>query len=247
MPTLTAQMTISDKGLEFIGSFEGFRAEMYNDPVGHATIGYGHLIHLGPINGSEPAEFKRPLTKQQALDLLRSDADNFVAAVRSAVQVPLTQAQFDALVSFAFNVGGGNLRKSTLLAKLNASDYAGAAAEFAKWTKASGTVLPGLVRRRAAEAAMFGAVVPPQPTDPTRPAVVLSTLHRGGRGPDVKTFQLALRRKGFAHLNPSGATGIYADQTCAMCSAAHVHNGFTVPDLTMPDTRLVTWLGLLAR
>ena len=241
-PTLAREMTISDEGLELIASFEGFRAELYNDPAGHATIGYGHLVHLGPIDGSEPAQFKRPLTKAQALDLLRSDAERFVTTVRKAVDVPLTQSRFDALVSFVFNVGGGNFKESTLLRKLNAGDYEGARNEFGKWNKAGGKVLPGLVRRRAAEAAMF-AVGSASP-DPARPHVSLAMLQRGQRNPQVKTFQVVLRGKGFAHLNPNGPTGFYGDETCAMCKAAQAKNGWVEPDPELPGPRLLQWLGI---
>jgi len=79
----------------------------------------------------------------------------FEQLVTAMVKVPLKQHQFDALVSFAYNVGGGNLRSSTLLRKLNAGDYDGAALEFHKWNRSNGKVLPGLVRRRAAEALLF--------------------------------------------------------------------------------------------
>ena len=245
MTTLTRQLAISNAGLDLIASFEGFRADMYNDPAGHATIGFGHLIHLGPINGSEPAEFRQPLSLAAAKELLRKDAARFEQAVRTEVTVPLTQQQFDSLVSFAFNVGAGNLRGSTLLRKLNAADYAAARGEFAKWNKAGGQVLPGLVRRRAAEAQMFGGDAPVVPA-PRPPAVSLQSLRRGQRNNDVKIFQERLRGNGLAHLNPHGATGIYGNETCAMCAAAYVRNGWTATDPAVPDARVIEWLGLTA-
>lgn len=146
---------LSDEGAAFIGRFEGFRAELYNDPAGHCTIGYGHLVHQGACNGSEPARFKKGLTQKQALKLLKEDAATAGSAVSSSVTVPLNQAQFDALVSFVFNLGAGNFRASTLLKKINARDFKAVPAELAKWVHAGDKVLQGLVTRRAAEAKLF--------------------------------------------------------------------------------------------
>lgn len=95
-------------------------------------------------------------TQQQCDDRLTSDVDSFAAKVAQVIgNAPTTQHQFDAMVCFAYNVGVGNLASSTLLRKHKAGDYAGAAAEFGKWNKAAGRVLPGLTRRRAAEAALY--------------------------------------------------------------------------------------------
>ena len=141
-------MQISDKGLQFIARFEGFRSKPYRCPAGVPTIGYGHTagVHM-----SDP-----PITKDDALDLLRDDVSRFEKAVSDAVRVPLTQSQFDALVSFAFNVGAGALRRSTLLKLLNQHEPAHVvAAEFLRWNKAGGKVLNGLTRRREAERTMF--------------------------------------------------------------------------------------------
>src|SRR5436190_9226813 len=115
---------LSSAGAEFIGRFEGFRGSMYNDAAGHCTIGFGHLVHHGPINGAEPAEFKHGITLQRGLALLEQDAATAAERVRAHVKVPLNQAQFDALVSFVFNVGGGAFEGSTLLKRLNAGEYA---------------------------------------------------------------------------------------------------------------------------
>jgi hypothetical protein len=90
-------------------------------------------------------------------------------AVERLVKVPLNQNQFDALVSFAYNCGEGNLGKSTLLRRLNAGDYKGAAAQFAAWNKGGGQVLKGLVRRRAAEAALFRATPSATKDEPKKP------------------------------------------------------------------------------
>ena len=157
-------MNLSDAGAKFIagheialpadGSIPAKYLVPYNDPVGFATIAIGHLIAKRRVNDADRAQWGR-LTEAQAYDLFRSDARRFIDTVAAAVKVPLTQNQFDALVSFSFNVGEGAFRQSTLLKKLNASDYKGAAAEFAKWNKGGGRVLAGLVRRRKEEAELF--------------------------------------------------------------------------------------------
>jgi lysozyme len=150
-----AKLRLSKKGAAFIGHFEGFRGKLYNDPVGHCTIGFGHLVHRGPINGSEPAEFKRGITRERALELLVEDAGSAAGAIASGVKVKLTQTQADALISFAFNVGNGAFNDSTLLKLLNQGDYRSVPAQLDRWTKASGRTLPGLVTRRKAEGALF--------------------------------------------------------------------------------------------
>ena len=146
---------LSTKGAAFIAHFEGFRGALYNDPAGHCTIGCGHLVHHGPINGSEPAEFKRGITRERALELLQGDASSAAHEISSSVKVKLSQPQFDALISFAFNVGNGAFRDSTLLRMLNQGDYGSVPAQLNRWTKAGGRVLPGLVTRRKAEGALF--------------------------------------------------------------------------------------------
>lgn len=141
-------MQISKAGLDLIKQFEGLYLKAYRCPAGVPTIGYGHTAGVA---------MGQTITQQQADDYLRRDVRQFERAVARLVTVPLTQGQFDALVSFAFNLGEGALAQSTLLRLLNAGDYAGAAAQFERWNKAGGRVLPGLVRRRAAERALFEA------------------------------------------------------------------------------------------
>jgi lysozyme len=143
-----AAVKTSPAGIKAIEGYEGCRLTAYQDdsPQKIWTIGVGH------VNGVVPG---MTITQEEAGDLLAEDLANAEAAVNSLVKVPLSQPQFDALVSFTFNLGAGALRESTLLRKLNAGDYQGAAAEFGKWCHAGNQVLPGLVRRRAAEAAMF--------------------------------------------------------------------------------------------
>jgi lysozyme len=143
-------MSISPAGIALIQAHEGLRLSAYRDPVGIWTIGYGSTtgVHAG-----------MKITRDQAILRLYHDVDNAEAAINGRVTVPLTQPQFDALVSFVFNVGAGAFRKSTLLKKLNAGDYAGATAEFPRWVKGGGKTLPGLVVRRAAEMLLFGSEV----------------------------------------------------------------------------------------
>ena len=145
-------MKTSQDGINLIKYFEGFRTKAYLDSVGVPTIGYGHTkgVKMGMI-----------ITETKAEELLREDLDYFEKKVLELVKVPLRQNEFDALVSFTFNLGEGNLKKSTLLKKLNNVSYtnpllmAEVADEFLKWNKAGGKVLSGLTKRRMAEREMF--------------------------------------------------------------------------------------------
>jgi len=142
-------MITSKKGIDLIKSFEGLELKAYKDSVGVLTIGYGSTgnhVFAG-----------QSITEAQAEDLLKSDLLRFEKGVSAVVTVPLTQNQFDALISFSFNLGLGNLKSSTLLKKLNAKDYTGAANEFTRWNKAGGKVLSGLTRRREAEKNLFNS------------------------------------------------------------------------------------------
>ena len=150
-------LELSDSGARLIAGFEGFRSKLYNDAADHCTIGYGHLVHRGPIDGSESAEFKKGITRARGLELLREDADAAAGAVNGRVKVPLSQQQFDALVSFVFNVGSGAFAESTLLRLLNKGDYDAVPEQLDRWVKADGKTLEGLVRRRKAEGALFVA------------------------------------------------------------------------------------------
>jgi lysozyme len=150
-----ADQTLSEEGVRFIAGFEGFSPRLYNDPGGHCTIGYGHLVHHGRCNGNEPADFKREITHEQGLELLRRDTNVAERAVNQQVQVVLSQHQFDAVVSFVFNVGAGAFGGSTLLRRLNQGEYKAVPAELMRWVNSGGRPLPGLVRRRRAEGVLF--------------------------------------------------------------------------------------------
>lgn len=139
-------MNISNNGLELIKKFEGLRTNAYLCPAGILTIGYGHTSGVSPGD---------KITGQQADEYLREDVLVAEITVNTNVTVDMSQGQFDALVSFVFNLGAGNFVKSTLLTKLNDGDYAGAADEFPRWVNAGGKPLAGLVKRRAAERSLF--------------------------------------------------------------------------------------------
>jgi lysozyme len=148
-PTLLLKecsVRISELGVDLIRNFEGFSLDAYRDSGGIWSIGYGSTSDVRP---------GMRITPDEADKRLRSDVTEAEQAVRELVTVPLEQGEFDALVSFTYNLGRGNLKRSTLLRKLNAGFYKEAAEEFPKWRLAAGKVLQGLVRRRAAEKALF--------------------------------------------------------------------------------------------
>lgn len=139
-------MITDEKGLELIKQFEGLRLAAYLCPAQVWTIGYGHTA--GVMQGDV-------IIEEQADAFLRHDLAASELAVSRRVTAPLNQNQFDALVSFTFNLGAGNFSRSTLLNKLNVGDYAGAGDEFLRWDRAGGEKLPGLTRRREAERDLF--------------------------------------------------------------------------------------------
>jgi lysozyme len=150
-------MNISSQGLELIKRFEGFHLDAYLDPVQIPTIGYGTII----IDG-KPVRMGMTITKEQAEAYLYADIQKFEDFVNRLVTVSLSQEQFDALVSFTYNLGPTNLRKSTLLRLLNQGRYEEAQPQFLRWNRAGNKVLRGLTRRRLAEAALFGPMTAQQ-------------------------------------------------------------------------------------
>lgn len=145
-------MKTSDKGIELIKEFEGFESAPYLCPAGVWTIGYGSTRYP---NGERVKQSDKPISETEATKLLADTLVDYETGVLSLIEADLMQHEFDALVSFAYNLGLQNLKTSTLRKKINEGDYIAAAREFDKWIKAKGTVLPGLVRRRKAEQAMF--------------------------------------------------------------------------------------------
>lgn len=144
-------MQTSDKGIALIKEFEGCKLTAYQDSVGVWTIGYGWTQ---PVDG-KPICAGMTIKQETAERLLKTGLVSYESDVSRLVKVGLSQGQFDALVSFTYNLGSRSLSTSTLLRKLNAGDYAGAADEFLRWNKAGGKVLNGLTRRREAERALF--------------------------------------------------------------------------------------------
>jgi lysozyme len=141
------QFIYSEQGFALTKNFEGLHLKAYRDCAGVWTIGNGHT---GPALSAGDV-----IDAVEAEQLLHADIAEAVACVNRAVNVNLSQNQFDALVDFCFNAGRGNFLQSTLLRKVNAEDFEGAAAQFGLWVHAGGEVVPGLVRRRKAEAALF--------------------------------------------------------------------------------------------
>jgi len=154
-----AARSLSQAGVNFIARHEAFRAQLYDDAAGHATVGYGHLVHRGRVgtNAAAEAPYTRGLTQQDATRLLQQDAATHVTAVNAAVRVPLSQNQLDALVSFSFNVGAGAMRGSGLVRVINGGQFTAQQiqVEFSRWVHADGRVLQGLVNRRRDEANLF--------------------------------------------------------------------------------------------
>lgn len=141
-------MKVSDEGLELIKRFEGCKLTAYKDSVGVLTIGYGHTIGV---------RVGDTCTQEQADDWLRDDSHRAETCIQQCVSADLTQGEFDALVSFVFNLGCGNFRGSRLLQCINDGRMDEAAEQFKRWNKARGQVLAGLTARREAEAERFQA------------------------------------------------------------------------------------------
>ncbi len=148
MSDIHADRRINQAGLDLVKEREGFFARQYICPAGKPSIGFGHVILTGE-------HFDEPISREQGEELLRGDLAIAEEAVGRLVTAALNENQFSALVSFTFNVGQGNLQKSTLLKMLNAGDYSGAAEQFGRWIYADGKPLEGLKIRREMEAALF--------------------------------------------------------------------------------------------
>lgn len=139
-------MKISQEGINLIKKYEGCRLQAYSDSVGVITIGYGHTA---------TAKKGMIISQTKAEELLKSDLKRFEEGVTRLVGLKIHQLMFDSLVSFAFNLGLGNLQKSTLLKKINLGKFEDVENEFIKWNRAGGKVLEGLTRRRNAEKELF--------------------------------------------------------------------------------------------
>lgn len=145
-------MKISNKGLELIKEFEGFSANAYLCPAKIPTIGYGNTFW----EDGRKVRIGEQISQSKALELLEFVANkDFADKIFSLIKVQINQNQFDAMVSLAYNIGVGAFSKSTLLKKVNAKDFIGAANEFLKWDKSGGKPLLGLTRRRQREKELF--------------------------------------------------------------------------------------------
>lgn len=169
-------MEATTRAVDMVKRFEGLRLQAYKDPAGVPTIGYGTTVYPD----GDKVRLGESITQSEATEFLAFDCSRFAKAVTGLVKgVALNQNQFDALVSFVYNIGIGAFRESTMLDKLTAKDIKGAAAEFPRWNKATvpvttvvkgvkkttrvKKVLPGLVKRRAAERALFETAAKPAP------------------------------------------------------------------------------------
>jgi lysozyme len=158
-------MQMSTHGLELLEKWEGFKANVYKDSAGLPTIGVGHLLTKSELSSGKitisglPVQYSNGLTDQQVLDLLSQDVKPAEQAVTNNVKVPLNQNQFDALVSFTFNVGVGAFTSSTLLKVLNQQQYTEVPTQLLRWTRAGGQVVQGLVNRRQNEINLWNSPI----------------------------------------------------------------------------------------
>jgi lysozyme len=140
---------VSEEGLALVRHFEGFASRAYTCPAGHLTIGYGHLVQP-----DEPLAIDHVTAEYY----LRHDMRTAEEAVARLLPVALTPYQFDALASFAFNLGSGALQRSALRRRVMAGAFDEAAEQFGRWVYGGGRKLPGLIRRRRAEALLFSGL-----------------------------------------------------------------------------------------
>jgi len=145
-------MKLNKAGADLIKSFEGLRLDAYLCSAGKPTVGFGSTF----FEDGTPVKLGDKITKERADSLFEKISDSFAAKVKNCIQKDINENQFAALVSFAYNVGIGNLKSSTLLKKVNANpNDPTIMQEFKKWNRASGNVLAGLTRRREAEANLY--------------------------------------------------------------------------------------------
>jgi len=141
---------ITQEGLDLIKRFEGFSPTIYTCPAGYPTIGYGHLVR-----DRERDRFAGGISREEAEELLRQDILWAEKGVLRLINIPLTDGQFDALVSFTFNLGTGALQRSTLRRKVNREEHDGVPNEFMRWVWSNGKRLTGLILRRRIEAKCY--------------------------------------------------------------------------------------------
>ena len=154
-------MIISDNGLRLIAEFEGFSGQLYNDPVGHCTVGYGFLVHLGNCDGrASEAPYVNGISVAEGIRLLNDKVETYANAVTTFTTVPLNQNQFDAMTSLCYNIGAWGYQDSTVLRELNLGRYQDVCNELRKYVRGTdGVIYPGLVRRREAECVLFNTPI----------------------------------------------------------------------------------------
>lgn len=224
-------MRTSAAGLDLIKSFEGLELAAYLCPAGVWTIGYGHTDAAGPpkvVPGMT-------VTRNEAESLLKSDLIKYERAVSSAVKVPLTQNQFDALVSFTYNCGIGALQKSTLLKRLKRGEYDAVPAELMKWNKAGGKELAGLTRRRRAEAKLWRGIDSSQPVEPAQ-----SRLPPDPPKPRKSIVQSREANAAVA----GGAVSVLAAGAEATSHSREIADGFEVPIILVLVVLAVVFAGI---
>lgn len=252
-PTVTtgrrpaSELRLSSQGAALIAELEGKSNVLYDDPAGHCTVGIGHLVHEGPTCGAETeAPFVNGLSDEECYRLfIDADVPRYEQPVRDLVSVPLKQSEFDALVSFTYNVGAGALEGSTLRRLLNEGDYDGAANEFASWCKAGGEVLEGLVRRREREAAYFrsewGGAAPPPPLAADHPTWPGKSFQEGDASYDVRVWQAQMKHRGW----PIEADGDFGPQTRAITIQFQEEKGLPVDGVVGEKTWDAAWTAAL--
>jgi lysozyme len=234
------RLRLSKRGAQFIAEFEGLRPKLYNDPAGHCTIGIGHLVHRGRCNGSEPAEFKRGISRGRAYQLLQHDARRMEQAVNN-LGVPLNQNQFDALVSFTYNLGPAwTVQKTGIRDALKAHRYRDVPREMNKWVNAGGRPLPGLVRRRKAEGRLFASGSSPSPSPGPR-VVKIADVQPGKHNNSVLVVQKALKKA--VGLDYSSGPGNFGPRTRKAYAAWQRKCGIPLDAPGRPDLKSLTMLG----
>lgn len=150
-------MIVSKNGLDLIKEFESFKSKPYLCPSQIATIGFGSTYYP---DGKKVTLQDKEITEEKAFEILEYIANkDFESNINKVVKVPLNQNQFDALVSFAYNIGNTNFNSSTLLRWLNQGNYKEASMQLLRWNKSKGIVLNGLTRRRKSEKALFDKAI----------------------------------------------------------------------------------------
>jgi lysozyme len=216
-------MKLTREGIALIKRFEGFRGRAYRDAVGVWTIGYGHTSMAGPPEVKPGMAIDRA----EAAAILDRDVAMFAEGVRRLIARPLSDPQFSALVSFAYNVGLGNFRKSSVLAAVNAGSPDAVARRLQLWVKAGGRTLPGLVKRRAAEAALFAGDDRGEPAGPVEPAQ--------GKSPMRSTTNLAAVLSALA--------GVLSTVAASFKDTANAMGGPAVPVLLLAAMAAATlWI-----